>query len=181
MRQVTGTFKRKISSAIIGPLSTRAHDYDRDNNGMRAGPILILLLKWIAIPLALVGIGFYLIGPRIGQTEVVKSATGTAAPDTQPDAASGTKVARHGEPKVEVSAVPLGSSGRSRRRSRDLTGSGGISSSSSHRRHRRRNYTPSNPEFDTGAPQGGQDGGGSTGGGDGGGGMGFLLTPTRSG
>src|SRR2546421_11207078 len=74
---------------------------------MRTGPVFLLLLKWIAIPIALLGVGFYFIGPSIGKSDMAQS---LATPPSSDQAADSDKpkVAHHGEPQVEVVSVQPG-------------------------------------------------------------------------
>lgn len=141
---------------------------------MRAGPVLLLLLKWIVIPITLLGVGFYFIGPRIGQSDAGQD---VASPQSQPQDSDQDKpkVVRHGEPQVEVSVRPGSSFHES---SRDFSGSsisGDNPPPKKHKRHRRR-IEPTEPPpdipFDPGPPPPGISDTGGGGGGPGGGGGG---------
>jgi hypothetical protein len=131
---------------------------------MRAGPIGIFILKWLLVPLALLGVGYFVVGPRIGNTDLLPH---TGPPQaTTPSSSSDSvddpeKPKRKGEPQVEVS-VHRGSRFRAGEYSTSYDESGRKRT----RRHRRRRSrsqgtTAPAPSND----QGGNDGGGSGGGG----------------
>jgi len=148
---------------------------------MRAGPIFALLLKWIAIPIALLCVGFYFIGPSIGKSDVAQNLS-TAPPSDQSNNDK-PKVTHYGEPKVEIISVERGGSFRpasgdyssdySARSSRsDFSSSGDQPKPKKHKKRHRREPSGPPPDipFDLGPPPGDTGGGpGGPPGGDGGG------------
>src|SRR5437588_8335268 len=132
---------------------------------MRTGPVFLLLLKWIAIPIALLGVGFYFIGPSIGKSDMAQSLATPPSPDQAADSDK-PKVAHHGEPQVEVVSVQPGarfnssssdySSDYSPRRSRrnDLTAPRDEPKPKRHRKRHRTESTEPPPDipFDLGPP-----------------------------
>ena len=144
---------------------------------MRAGPILKELLKWIVIPIALVGIGFYFIGPKIGQSDVAQN---IAAPAQNNDQSSDDKpkITRHGEPKVEIVSVERGgnfrpvsndySSERTRSERMSLSGDQPRPKKKHKKRHRDSSQPPPDIPFDLGPPPGDTVGPPTDGGGPGG-------------
>lgn len=84
---------------------------------MRAWPYISLILKWIVVPVALLWVGYYFIGPQIGVVDLGKAKSASDAPpnpapvsqDSAPDNLGDgdqPKIARHGEPEVQVSVRP---------------------------------------------------------------------------
>jgi hypothetical protein len=150
---------------------------------MRAGPIFVLLLKWLLVPIALLCVGFYFIGPSIGKSDVAQNLANPTSEQSNDDK---PKVAHHGEPKVEVVSVERGGSFRSSsndpssdytpRRSRrdELTPIG--DEPKPKKRHKKRHRVesdgpPPDIPFDLGPPPsdtGGTPGGPTDGGGPGG-------------
>jgi len=147
---------------------------------MRAGPVFFLLLKWIAIPVALLGVGFYFVGPSIGKSDMAQSLGTPPSPD-QTAESDKPKLSRHGEPQVEVVSVQPGgrfnnsstdySSDLTARRSgsNDLTSPGDQPKTKKHRKRHRTESTEPPPDipFDLGPPPSGPPTG-DTGGGPGG-------------
>src|SRR5947209_2347932 len=135
---------------------------------MRTGPVFLLLLKWIAIPIALLGVGFYFIGPSIGKSDMAQS---LATPPLATDQADSDKpkMAHHGEPQVEVVSVQPGarfnsssrdySSDFSPRRSRRNDPTASIDEPKPKKRHKRHRTESTEPPpdipFDLGPPPAG--------------------------
>jgi hypothetical protein len=143
-----------------------------------------LILKWLVIPIALLGVGVYLVGPQIGATvektgsKTPVSAT-TGSTPTVADNSDDQKVPRHGEPQVQIVSVQRGSSFRANQRSGSYRKHSGRK-----KRHRKSSSTsdsgaaPTEIPMSGGGGQGASDGGGSTGttGGGGGGTDGLLFS-----
>ena len=126
------------------------------------------LFKWLVIPLALLAVGFFLIGPMIGRGDKTVTVTSNAAP-TQPDAttpdqsapttdsstaqtdqanAADSPAANHTPPKVVVTVRRGGSF-------RPSSFADGISHRRSRRRRKRRSDNPAAAPaapVDTGPP-----------------------------
>jgi len=130
--------------------------------------VLWLIVKWIAFPIGLLALGFYVIGPRLGATQappVAQKQTEKAdakpdLPEVKPDTSEPDNSAtsqKFSAPDVDVSvepgaqfAVHQGGTFHSRRRKK---------------RRARAADGAAAPVENGNAPQGGSDGGGSTDGG----------------
>lgn len=72
----------------------------------KAGAILKLIIQWFVVPLALLAIGFYFIGPKIGAVVTNSPKEIETDPqnvvDNSQTAPAPQPVPRHGEPEVEI-------------------------------------------------------------------------------
>lgn len=73
----------------------------------RSGSVAKFLIKWLVIPVGLAAIGFFVVGPQIGQNETksdMAPGANTGAPPPETDGGRN----RISEPEVEVTARPAG-------------------------------------------------------------------------
>jgi uncharacterized membrane protein YgcG len=138
----------------------------------------MLAIQWIAFPVVLLAVGYYIIGPRIGELplpfamdEKQPPAPAASKPDKvdapTPDTTDSDSTAsqKYSPPDVDVSVEP-GAQFAVRR--------GGTFHARRHSKRRHSRSTLSGgaaPAENGGGPAGGSDGGGSTDGGGGGGGV----------
>lgn len=109
------------------------------------------LLKWVAAPIALAALGFYVVGPRVAN-RFLEGLRQPAIPAAEaPDKDAPAPVSQ-GEPKVEVSAERARSSGRRRR-----TSSGVRQPTRDEAPEEAPEYNPE-PEADPGSPTDDADG-----------------------
>lgn len=74
----------------------------------QSGSVAKFLLKWLVIPVGLAAIGFFVIGPRLGEQGLKSAPTPESQSAPAPtDEPATNRPSKLGEPEVEVTARPI--------------------------------------------------------------------------